>query len=260
MANLNKKQILQIGNILAVIATIVINLLANAIPFGGNTTGDLADNYPNLFVPDGYIFSIWFIIYVLIVIFGIYQAKDLFKSEKEDLPFIEKISFFFIVGSLGNILWIFFWHYEVLIGSVIAILVLFFSLLIIYWNLEVGISNAPRNEKLYVHLPISVYFGWLTVATVAQITALLVDLGVPSFGTLAEILTVLVIIVVVVITLLTLFMRKDIAYSLVAVWASFGIFTKQLPSNLLISITALIAALIVAVAIIFVAYKEYFKK
>lgn len=260
MANLNKKQILQIGNIFAVIATIVINLLANAIPIGGNTTGELADLYENLFVPAGYVFSIWFFIYVLITIFAIYQAKDLIKSEKEDLPFIEKISFFFIVGSLGNILWIFFWHYRVLIGSVIAILILFFSLFIIYWNLEIGISDAPRNEKLYVHLPISVYFGWLTVATVAQITALLVDLGVPSFGFLAELLTILVIVVVVIITLLVLFTRKDVAYTLVIIWASVGIFVKQLTLNLLISISGLIAAIVVGVVLIYIVYTKYLQE
>ncbi|TXT65053.1 MAG: conserved membrane protein of unknown function [Promethearchaeota archaeon] len=260
MAKLSKKQYLQIGNILAVIGTIVVNLLANVIPIGGNTTGDLAEDYPNLFVPAGYVFSIWFIIYVLIVIFAVYQAKDLFKSEKEDLPFIEKISVFFIIGSLGNITWIFFWHYKVLIGALIAILILFLSLLIIYWNLEIGISDAPRNEKLYVHLPISVYFGWLTVATVAQIVALLVDLGVPSFGILADFLTVVVIIVVLLLALINLYTREDIAYNLVIVWASIGIFVKQLPSNLLISITALIAALIVGIFIIYLVYKKYIKK
>jgi hypothetical protein len=260
MAKLSKKQYLQIGNILAVIGTIVVNLLANVIPIGGNTTGDLAEDYPNLFVPAGYVFSIWFIIYVLIVIFAVYQAKDLFKSEKEDLPFIEKISVFFIIGSLGNITWIFFWHYKVLIGALIAILILFLSLLIIYWNLEIGISDAPRNEKLYVHLPISVYFGWLTVATVAQIVALLVDLGVPSFGILADFLTVVVIIVVLLLALINLYTREDIAYNLVIVWASIGIFVKQLPSNLLVSITALIAALIVGIFIIYLVYKKYIKK
>ncbi|MBD3211596.1 MAG: hypothetical protein GF311_03230 [Candidatus Lokiarchaeota archaeon] len=260
MAKLSKKQYLQIGNIIAVIATIAINLLANIVPFGGNTTGDLAENYPNLFVPAGYVFSIWFIIYVLIVIFAFYQAKDLFKSEKEDLPFIEKISIFFIIGSLGNILWIFFWHYEVVIGAMISILILFISLLIIYVNLEIGISEAPRNEKLYVHLPISVYFGWLTVATVAQIVALLVDLGVPSLGLLAELLTVVVIVVVLLLALINLYTREDIAYNLVIVWASIGIFVKQLPSNLLVSITALIAALIVGIYIIYLVYNNYIKK
>ncbi|TFF91655.1 MAG: hypothetical protein EU543_06330 [Promethearchaeota archaeon] len=260
MINLGKKQLLQIGNILAVIATIVVNLLANIIPIGGNNTGELADLYPNLFVPAGYVFSIWFIIYVLITIYAIYQAKDLFKSEKEELPFIEKISVFFIIGSLGNILWIFFWHYRIIIGSVIAILVLFLSLLIIYLKLEIAISDAPRNEKLCVHLPISVYFGWLTVATVAQITVLLVDLGVPNDTLLAELLTVFVIIVVLIITLLILFTRKDIAYSLVAVWAAFGIFLKQLSISLLVSISALIAAIIIGLAILWVAYKKYIQK
>jgi len=254
MENSTKKLALQIGNILAFIATVIINLLANALPFNGVTTGDLADAYPNLLVPAGYVFSIWFIIYVLIGLFAIYQAKDLFKSEKEELPFIEKIGPYFILAAIGNISWIFFWHYQVFFLPLIAILVLFFSLLMIYKRLNIAASDAPRNEKIFIHLPISVYFGWLTVATVAQITALLVETGFPSFGILAEILTILVIAVLVLIGLLTIFTRRDIAYGLVLVWASVGIFVKQLALNLLIAIAGLIAAIIIAIGIIYTSY------
>ncbi|TXT64882.1 MAG: conserved membrane protein of unknown function [Promethearchaeota archaeon] len=249
-----KKLLFQIGNIVAVVVTIIINLLANALPLNNISTGELADLYPNLLVPAGYVFSIWFIIYVLITILAIYQAKDLFKSEKEELPFIEKIGPYFIIASLGNISWIFFWHYQIFLLPLVAIVVLFLGLLMCYLRLDIAISDAPKNEKIFVHLPISVYFGWSTVATVAQVTAILVQVGLPSFGTLAELLTILVIAVLVLIGLLVIFTRRDFAYGAVLVWASIGIFVKQLPLNILISITGLIAAIAVSAGLIYTAY------
>lgn len=259
MVDIEKKQILQVGNIISFIGMLVVNLLANALPLNGKNTGEISDSYPNLFVPDGYVFSIWFLIYILLAIFSVYQAKDLFKSEKEDIPFIDNIGVFFIIANIGNILWIFFWHYELFLLPLIAIVILFLALLVIYLKLEIGVAEVPQNEKVFVHLPFSVYFGWLTVATVAQVTALLVELGAPSYGLVAELSTILVIIVVIVIGLLTVFTRNDIAYGLVLVWASIGIFTKQLPSNLLISIMGLIAAIIVAAGIIYKGYQLYIK-
>jgi hypothetical protein len=259
LVDIEKKQILQVGNIISFIGMLVVNLLANALPLNGKNTGEISDSYPNLFVPDGYVFSIWFLIYILLAIFSVYQAKDLFKSEKEDIPFIDNIGVFFIIANIGNILWIFFWHYELFLLPLIAIVILFLALLVIYLKLEIGVAEVPQNEKVFVHLPFSVYFGWLTVATVAQVTALLVELGAPSYGLVAELSTILVIIVVIVIGLLTVFTRNDIAYGLVLVWASIGIFTKQLPSNLLISIMGLIAAIIVAAGIIYKGYQLYIK-
>ena len=112
-------QLLQIGNIIAVIITIIVNGLANILPIGGKNTGELSDNIPNLFVPAGITFAIWGIIYVLIILFAIYLAKDLFKKEKTTAHFLEKISYFFILTSLANIIWIFLWHYEQVLLSLL---------------------------------------------------------------------------------------------------------------------------------------------
>ena len=101
-------QTLQVGNIIAVIITIIVNGLANLLPIGGKNTGELSDNIPNLFVPSGITFSIWGVIYILIIIFAIYLVKDLFKKEKTTKPFLEKISFFFILASLANVIWNFY--------------------------------------------------------------------------------------------------------------------------------------------------------
>ncbi|TFF88271.1 MAG: hypothetical protein EU550_01615, partial [Promethearchaeota archaeon] len=164
-----KKLVFQVLNIIGFIATIVINSLANILPIGYGNTGVLSDDIPNLFVPIGLTFSIWSVIYILLGLFVIYQARDVFKKEGEkiDMPFQDKISFYFILSSVANIVWIFLWHYKQIFLSLIAMLVLLISLLVIYISLNIGKAEVSRNVKLFVHLPFSVYLGWITVATIA---------------------------------------------------------------------------------------------
>lgn len=258
----NKKLILQILNIIGFLATAIVNSLANIIPIGLGNTGELSDAIPNLFVPVGLTFSIWGVIYFLLALFVIYQARDIFKKKEEkiDMPFQEKISYFFVLSSVANVVWIFLWHYKQIFLSLLAMLVLLISLLVIYVSLGIGKANVSRNVKIFVHLPFSVYLGWITVATIANVTAVLVTFGVESFGLIAEIWTIAVIIVAVLITLLMLFIRKDVAYSAVVIWASYGIFLKQLGGSLAVSITALIALIGLAIVTVYIIYKEYIKR
>jgi hypothetical protein len=260
---MNKKMILQILNLVTFIAAVIINYLAISLPLGFGTTQELSDAIPNLFVPAGITFSIWGIIYILLGLFSIYQFRDIFKSNKIEMPYLEKVNIFFIISNLANLTWILLWHYQLVPLSLVAMLVILVSLLLIYLRLEIGKTDVSRIEKWAVHVPFSVYLGWITVATIANLTAVLVILGVPNGITLpsllAEILTIVVIAVAVLITLLMLFLRKDVAYSLVVVWATLGIFLKQLPGNLTIAITALIALIIIFIGILCVAIKHFRK-
>jgi hypothetical protein len=248
-------QLLQVGNITAVILTIIVNGLANVLPIGGKNTGELSDNIPNLFVPAGITFAIWGVIYVLIIIFAIYLAKDLFKKEKTTKTFLEKISFFFILASLANIIWIFLWHYEQILLSLLAMLLLFFALLIIYLKLNIGIEKASMKEKLFIHVPISVYLGWITVATIANVTAVLVTIDWDGFGISEEIWTMLVIIVAAIITILMIVKRKDCAYAAVIIWALIGIYIKRIADDPIygvqtqIAYTALIGIIVIIIVI-----------
>jgi len=245
-----KNEILIFGNTIAVIATIIVNALANILPIGGNYTGDISDNIPNLFVPAGFTFAIWGIIYILIVCFAIYQLADLLGKIETKSDYINKISFWFILGSIGNIVWIFLWHYEQIILSMIPILVLFLSLLMIYLRLDIGRSDASKTERYFIHLPISVYFGWLTVATIANVTAVLVTLNVGGLFLGEVIWTVLVIIVALLITLILLYQRHDLGYSLVIIWALLGILIKQYESYQTIVLTAVFSIVLISVYLI----------
>ncbi|MFX0025974.1 MAG: hypothetical protein ACFE8M_06125 [Candidatus Hermodarchaeota archaeon] len=248
----NKKLVLQILNILTFIAVVVINYLAISLPLGGKTTQQLSDEIENLFVPAGLTFSIWGIIYILLGLFSVYQLRDIFKSDKIEMPYLEKVSYFFIISNVANFTWIILWHYQLVPLSLIAMLIILVSLLLIYIRLNIGKSEVSRIEKIAVHIPFSVYLGWITVATIANVTAVLVVSGVESYGLLAEILTIFVIAVAVIITYAMLIVRKDIAYSLVVIWASLGIFLQQLELNLLIAITALTAVVLILIGIVLI--------
>ena len=223
-----KKKLLQVGNILATIVTIIVNALAVILPLNGKTTEYLSDKYPNLFVPAGITFSIWGIIYILWVVFAMYQARDLFKKEEIEMPFLQQITFLFVVSSIANSAWIFLWHYEYVGLSLLMMIILLFSLLAIYIRLNIGKSNVTLTEKLCVRVPFSVYLGWITIATIANVTAFLVSVKWDGFGIDPLTWTILIIAIGTLLTILMLALRKDIAFSLVVLWAFLGIWMKRM--------------------------------
>ena len=259
------KKLLQWLNIITFIATVLINYLATGLELGGYNTGELSDLIPNLFVPIGLTFTVWAVIYFFLGGFSVYQGRDLFKETKMDMPYLNKIGYYFIISNIANSVWIFLWHFRLVPVSLVFMVIILLTLIMIYLRLGIGKSSVSRAEKIWVHTPFSIYLGWITVATIANVTAVLVTSGVadgvtiPLGGTganlIAEIWTILVIIVAVIITYLMLWLRKDWVYSLVVVWASLGIYLKQSTGNFTIAITALIAVIIVAVGIVYTGVK-----
>lgn len=226
MLQSRKRTVWAVLNLAGFLGTVVVNGLANALPINHITTGELSDLYPNLFVPAGLTFSIWGVIYLLLAIFSVYQLVVAARSRATSVV-LDRIGPLFVIASGANMAWIFAWHYR-LVGISLAMMVLLLAtLLILYLRLRVGVSDAPRSERYLVHLPFSVYLGWITVATIANVTALLVDAGWNRFGAGEPFWTVAVIVVATAITLGVLFSRRDIFYSLVVVWALIGIVLKR---------------------------------
>jgi hypothetical protein len=259
-------RLLQLGNIIGAFLTVIVNSLANILPIGGKYTGELSDNIPNLFVPAGITFAIWGVIYILIIIFSIYLARDFLKVEKTTKSYLEKTSYFFIIASIVNILWIFLWHYEQVLLSLLAMILLFASLLAIYLRLNIGIEKVSLKDKLFIHVPISVYIGWITVATIANVTAVLVTINWDGFGLSEELWTILVIVVAIIITILILIKRRDYAYSAVIIWALLGIYLKRITSDPIyglktqIAYISLVGIIIIFVIIVLLTLLQYFKK
>jgi hypothetical protein len=259
----------QVLNIITVISVIIVNILANALPIFGVTTGLVSDAYPNFFTPAGYVFSIWFIIYLQAIIFLIYQARGSQRSE----GYLGKIGLFYFFAGLANMAWIFVFHYSYasmvanppfFLASLVLLILVFLMLLIAYLRLGVGVEAVPRNEKLAVHLHFSVYLGWISVATITAIASS-INILVPGLPTETQHLaTAAMLFVALVLTLIIVYLRRDYGYALVILWAAAGIGIKWLTVPIILY-TVIAVAIILIIGMILIPYLkksnliEYYK-
>ena len=213
----------QIVVVLVVIATIIVNVLANALPINNLNTGQISDQFEVYFVPAGYVFSIWGLIYIGLIAFAIYQALPAQRTN----PRLRSASGPFIVSSLANIAWIFLWHYQQFGLSVLVMFILLGSLILTYLRLGIGRGDPNFKMRWFAHLPFQIYLGWITVATIANITAFLDFINWNGWGIAPEIWTVVMLAAAVLITFLVVVTRRDIPYTLVIVWAFIGIALKH---------------------------------
>ena len=221
-----KNSLLKIGSLVTYVAMVVVNFLANSLPINNRSTGDISNDYPNLFAPAGIAFSIWGLIYLLLAGYVVFQFVT--KSEKTEGLF-KKINPLFIATSVANSVWIFAWHYDVIGLSVLimaAILVLLIKIADILRK-----EQFTALEKFFIWAPFSIYFGWITVAAIANITIFLVSIGWNGFGISAFIWTSVILLIGAAIGILRMQKDKNTAYGLVLVWAYFGILLKHVSAN-----------------------------
>jgi translocator protein len=234
----------QLVNITALGATLTINALANILPINGLNSGEISDLYPSLFTPAGYVFSIWSLIYVLLIAFAVFQALP---SQREN-PRLERLGYTFALSCLFNSLWIFAWHYRQVFLSELLIVGLLISLLICYQRLQTeqvnkGELKVARAERVTTHLTFSIYTGWLTVAVVANTCVVLLEWGITG-GSFAPMWGVLAVLAALTIGAAFTYLRKDMAYGLVLVWAFVGIAVARAGNTPSVVLTAVIAALV----------------
>jgi hypothetical protein len=213
----------QIAVLLAVVATLVMNALANAIPLNGLTTGEISDGFDVLFTPAGYVFAIWGLIYIALVAFGIYQALP----GQRDSRRLGEIRGAFIVSSAANIAWLLAWHYQRFPLSMLAMLTLLISLMLIYSRLEIGERGASSGGKWFVNVPMSLYLGWISVATIANAAIVLTDLGWGGWGLSDVTWTILMLVVAAGLGSYVALTRGDVTFVLVIIWAFVGIGVRQ---------------------------------
>jgi translocator protein len=235
-------------NVLAVIVTIAVNGLANALPINGQQTGEISDRFPVFFVPAGYVFSIWGLIYVGLIAFAIYQSLPAQRTNQR----LQRVGYWFALSCLANTVWIFLWHYNLFPASLLVMLVVLASLIVVYRRLDIGRSEVSTAEKWAARVPFSIYLGWITVATVANATDVLYHLQWDGIGISPEIWAVLMIGAATIICLAVILTRRDVAYALVIIWALIGIAVKQGGRSQAVAAMAIGMAVVIAVALIVV--------
>ena len=217
-----KNTLRQVIVVLTILVTIVINILADALPINGLNTGKISDSFNVLFVPAGYVFAIWGIIYIGLIAYAVYQALP---AQKEN-PRLQATGWWVVLGGVANSLWIFLWHYEQFVGTLGAMLVLLATLIAVYLRLGVGRTKVSTGETWAVRVPFSIYLGWITVATIANVEDVLYTFNLPLLNNHAKVWMVIILGAVLVIAGLMNFLRRDVAYTLVILWALAGVAAK----------------------------------
>jgi hypothetical protein len=235
----------QIFIILTTLLTLTVNGLANALPLNGLTTGEISDSFEVYFVPAGYVFSIWGLIYIGLITFTIYQALP---AQREN-PRLVRVGWWVVVANLANASWIFFWHYQLFPLTLIAMITLLISLLFIYQGLGTGQTSVSAAERWFVRLPFSIYLGWISVATIANVSDVLDFSNWGQFGLSEEIWMVIILVVVVALAWAMSLRRKDVAYLAVLLWAMAGI-GVNFPQAGIVTIATWITFGLIAIALI----------
>lgn len=222
---------------------ITVNALANIIPINGRNTGEVSDSYENLFAPAGLTFSIWGVIYLLLGAHVLYQL-GLFHGPELDAgarlagdagrgvgtassraALLTRVGVLFSLSSVANTAWILTWHYDFILVSTILLATMLVLLILI--TRVILRTELSTRDRLLVRLPFSVYFGWITVATIANITVWLVSIGWDGFGISETLWAVFIIAVGAAIGTTVILRDRDVAYGLVLIWAYLGIWIKH---------------------------------
>lgn len=209
--------------IAAILATIGVNGLANALPLNGNQTGAISNRFDVLFVPAGYVFSIWGLIYLALLAYGTYQALP---GARED-PRVRSVDVPVVLSCVFNSAWIFAWHYELFALSLVLMIGLLASLISVYLRLDIGRVRPEGAQRWLLDLPFSIYLGWITVATIANSSTVLVYYGWGGWG-LSDFTWLLVMLcAALTIAAAMALTRADAAYLGVLVWAFAGIAVRH---------------------------------
>ena len=222
-------KILTILNAIAFVIMVTVNALSSILHINGVLPEEVSDTYANLFAPAGITFTIWGAIYLALLLFVLY-GLGLFKGKKGfSLESVKRIKYCFVISSVANAAWIFAWHNFKIGISLVLMLVIFVSLLLTFLRINKG--ELSNKEKLFVRIPFSLYFGWITIATIANVTTYLVSAGWNGFNLAESTWMIIIAIIGLLITGATILKFKNVAYGLVAIWAYSGILIKHLSES-----------------------------
>ena len=240
-------RLLALLNLLALAGTIYANFavtqLATALGLPARAVGALSDAYPNYFVPAGVTFAIWGLIYLALTGFGVYQGRALLGQA---VPELSAIGGLFILSCLLNVGWLLVWLSERPAWALVVMLGLLGTLLAIYLRLGIGTAPVSPAVRWLVHAPFSLYLGWISVATIANVTTWLVNQGWTG-GPLTEASWAAVMVVVAALLALGMvWLRQDYVFAGVVLWALLGIWLRRqatgTPEDLLVMRSVYVAA------------------
>ena len=228
----------------------VVQLITNAfggIGINGVSVGTVSDSYRTLFTPAGYTFSVWGPIYLGLTAYAIYQALP----GQRDREIHRRVGWLAIAAAVANAIWTPIFTLRLIPLSLIVMLGLLVSLAAIFAQLR-RVEQFTWADRFAVQVPFYMYFAWITVATVANVTVFLLEINWGAFGIDAAVWsTVLIVIATVITTAMIFYSRRVIgtfAYLAVLVWALVGVYNGNADASMMVGATALGAAVFLVLA------------
>ncbi|WP_337102924.1 tryptophan-rich sensory protein [Paenibacillus sp. YIM B09110] len=245
---------MRVLNALGLILVLVMNVLADKLPLGGKTTGELSAQYPVLIMPAGYAFGIWLVIYALLIAFVVYSFTNRGRESKS----VQAVGIYFVLSCIFNVGWLLAWHYEYVNSSVFIMLALLLSLIAIYLRINSSIvrTAATTSDRWLVRLPFSLYLGWICVATIVNVACALYAAEWQGFGLSEETWAIIMLSVAFLLALWIGVTKRDPVFMLVFVWAFVAIFVKQQQAHSAVAVTAILFAGIIAVCLAAIALRS----
>ncbi|WP_047418504.1 hypothetical protein [Cellulophaga sp. Hel_I_12] len=242
------KKRLAVLNLLSVILVIAVNYASQALRLNNTTIGEISRAYENLFTPASYAFAIWGLIFLSLFAYAIFQIQRAFFSDKTS-EFITQTGYWFVIANILNSLWVIAFVYDYTAVSVLIMLGILVSLIKIILNTNMERGTASLAKKAFVWWPISLYSGWIAVATIANISAYLSKLNWEgSFLTEVQ-WTITMIVIALLLNVVMLWKRKMSVFAVVGVWSLVAIYSRHKNSEEAIAISALVCAIVLAVMI-----------
>lgn len=229
-------------NAVLLVAVIAVNAMSTLLPLGGRDTGEISDMYKNLLTPAGFAFSIWSVIYVLLIGFVVYA----FVAERKGRTSAAAPGPWFAVSCVLNMAWLFCWHYLLIELSVVVMLLMLLSLIMIYRRTRLNGERLEVLDMLFVKLPFSLYLGWISVATIVNISALFTKYDFNGFGLGNTVWAIAILILATVLAFMIGFRFRDGVYPLVFAWALYAISVEQSDTVRAVELTALVTSIVVA--------------
>ncbi|MEA4804984.1 tryptophan-rich sensory protein [Acetobacterium wieringae] len=213
-----------IGMIL-LIGTLVVNSFGAFGVFNGMSQRDISDMNGTLITPAPSTFSIWSVIYALLIaaaVVMIVKNKEAYYGQA-----IEGISKLFWLTSGLNMLWIVVFSYN-LIG-VSALVILAFAITLTLLILQLG--KIQTASQWLLPAAFGMYTGWLLIATVVNISSWLVSIDWQGFGIAADVWGIIILIVAVVVTAGVTLITKNAILPVPVAWGYFGIYQSLTSSD-----------------------------
>lgn len=249
------KKTYAIVNFLSIVLVLLVNGLSQAQRWNDTTIGELSGKYENLFTPASYAFSIWGLIFIMLIGYSIFQIKRAFFSEKET-PSITQTGWWFTIANVLNAAWVVAFTYDYILVSVLIMLGILGSLLQIIRKTNMERWDAPIEVIAMVWWPICIYSGWIAVATIANVSVYLVSEGLGG-GELTQIIwTMVMISIAVVINILMIWLRNMREFAAVAIWAFIAIYIRHKDGLESVAYFALAGAIILGVVTTIHAFKN----